>query len=100
MNSPSVQRHDLTTIPGVGPSIARDLQELGIRKVTDLKGKSPERLYERLCDARGTRMDPCVLYVFRCAVYYASVAKPRPELLKWWNWKDRPSYGSKKLRTR
>ena len=100
MNRSSVQRRALTTIPGVGPSIARDLEELGIRKITDLKGRSPERLYERLCDARSARMDPCVLYVFRCAVYYASVPKPKPELLKWWNWKDRPSYRAKTPRVR
>jgi hypothetical protein len=30
-----------------------------------------------------------VLYVFRCAVYYASHEVHDPELLKWWNWKDR-----------
>ncbi|MGA3073400.1 MAG: helix-hairpin-helix domain-containing protein, partial [Bryobacteraceae bacterium] len=30
----------------------------------------------------------CVLYVFRCAVYFASEAEHDPELLKWWNWKD------------
>lgn len=33
-------------------------------------------------------MDRCMLYVFRCAVYYASSEQHDPELLKWWNWKD------------
>jgi hypothetical protein len=33
-------------------------------------------------------VDRCVLYVFRCAVYFASEAEHDPELLKWWNWKD------------
>ncbi|NQU25233.1 MAG: pathogenicity locus, partial [Candidatus Nealsonbacteria bacterium] len=28
------------------------------------------------------------LYVFRCAVYFASNATHDAELLKWWNWKD------------
>ncbi|NIV18422.1 MAG: pathogenicity locus, partial [Woeseiaceae bacterium] len=28
------------------------------------------------------------LYVFRCAVYYASEEDHDPELLKWWNWTD------------
>jgi hypothetical protein len=36
----------------------------------------------------GAHVDRCALYVFRCAVYFASEAKPDPELLKWWNWKD------------
>ena len=91
MKMHSATQRELRTIPGVGPSIATDLEMLGIRRIKDLKGKSPERMYERLCDASGTRIDPCVLYVFRCAVYYASVRTPKPELLKWWNWKDRPS---------
>jgi len=82
---------ELTSIPGVGPSIAGDLVRLGIRTVKDLKRNDPERLYERLCDLEGQRVDPCVLYVFRCAVYYATANRPRPELLKWWNWKDRPT---------
>jgi hypothetical protein len=30
----------------------------------------------------------CVLYVFRCAVYYTSHEHHEPELLKWWSWKD------------
>ncbi len=80
---------ELQTIPGVGPSIARDLLALGIRSVADLRGKDPERLYEHECRRQGAPVDRCLLYVFRCAVYYASTARPRRELLFWWNWKDR-----------
>ncbi|WP_334292712.1 helix-hairpin-helix domain-containing protein [Parasporobacterium paucivorans] len=29
-----------------------------------------------------------MLYVFRCAVYYANEEAHDPEKLKWWNWKD------------
>jgi hypothetical protein len=86
-------RHDrpdpLQAIPGVGPSIAEDLRALGIRTVTQLKGKDPENLYQRLITLRGMHQDRCVLYVFRCAVYFASTPRPKPHLLKWWNWKDR-----------
>jgi hypothetical protein len=80
---------ELQIIPGVGKSIAADLYELGIRQVADLKGRDPERLYSRRCTQVGTRIDPCLLYVFRCAVYYASHTRHNPNLLKWWNWKDR-----------
>lgn len=66
--------------------IARDLRSLGIRRVTQLRGRNPERLYERINRLRGVRQDRCLLYVFRCAVYFASTARPRPRLLKWWNW--------------
>ncbi len=46
-------------------------------------------MYERLCEIQGRSLDRCVLYAFRCAVYYASHEAHDPELLKWWNWKDR-----------
>ena len=79
---------ELQTIPGVGPSIAQDLRDLGVRRVADLKGKDPEALYDRIALQRGVHQDRCLLYVFRCAVYFASTTRPRPEKLKWWNWKD------------
>jgi hypothetical protein len=80
---------ELQEIPGVGKSISGDLWELGIRHIDDLKGKDPEKLYARRCTQVGTRIDPCLLYVFRGAVYYASHTRHDPELLKWWNWKNR-----------
>ena len=79
---------ELTKIPGVGKSIAQDLWDLGIRSITDLKNKNPEVLYLKLCKLHGTKIDRCVLYVFRGAVYFASHKKHNPEKLKWWNWKD------------
>ena len=79
---------ELQTLPGIGLRMAEDLRLLGIRRVADLRTRDPERMYRRLERLSGTRQDPCVLYVFRCAVYYARTARPRPELLKWWNWKD------------
>lgn len=77
-------------IPGVGLSIAGDLQGIGISRVAQLKGKSPQALYDKLCQTTGVVHDRCVLYVFRCAVYYASNPRHDPEKLKWWNWKDAP----------
>ena len=50
-------------------------------------------MFEDLKEMRGGTMDRCVLYVFRCAVYFAETSRHDPELLKWWNWKDRPSAG-------
>jgi hypothetical protein len=80
---------ELQTLPGIGPSIARDLRDLGVRSVATLGRRDPERLYTALNRLRGQRQDPCVLYTFRCAVYAARTARPVPALLKWWNWKDR-----------
>jgi hypothetical protein len=78
----------LRKIPGVGKIIAQDLYDLGFRSVEDLKGQDPERMYHEHCLQKGMKVDRCMLYVFRCAVYYASNEKHDPKLLKWWNWKD------------
>jgi hypothetical protein len=82
------QTHELQAIPGVGPSVARDLRLLGIHRVADLAGRDPERLYRELEDRVGHHVDRCVLYVFRSSVYFAGEAGPEPELTLWWNWKD------------
>ena len=79
---------ELQNIPGVGPSLAKDLTDLGYCCVSRLRGSDPEQMYQKLCALRGRHIDRCVLYVFRCAVYYASNSVHDPELLKWWNWKD------------
>ena len=79
---------DLRTIPGVGPSIEQDLLRLGIKRVTELHGQDPQALYDRFCMIEGRNVDRCLLYVFRCAVYFASEKRHDPEKLKWWNWKD------------
>lgn len=79
----------LESIPGVGPSIARDLRDLGYRDVSDLHDADPEAMYAQLNTISGEHQDQCVLYVFRCAVYFASEEVHDPELLKWWAWKDR-----------
>ena len=75
-------------IPGVGASISRDLWSLGLRSVEDLRGQDPQELYDRLCVLQGTHIDRCMLYVLRCAVYFASRAEHDPALLRWWAWKD------------
>lgn len=81
---------ELIQIPGVGKSIANDLLNININTIADLRGKSPLKLYDLSNAHAGMVQDRCLLYVFRCAVYYAEtpVAKRDPEKLKWWNWKD------------
>ncbi|SET33482.1 Pathogenicity locus [Natronincola peptidivorans] len=86
-------KDQLIEIPGVGKKIEAYFQQVGISKVTDLKGRDPQELYERLCHMERFHFDPCLLYVFRCAVYYAENQEYDPELLKWWNWKDRKKRG-------
>ena len=79
--------NSLTVVPGVGKSIAKDLERIGIRSVDDLKDKDPEKLYQLSNKHVGKTQDRCLLYVFRCAVYFAEGGRD-PEKLKWWNWKD------------
>jgi hypothetical protein len=81
---------DLMKIPGVGESISNDLMNIGIYSINDLKGKNPEYLYEKSNKAEGAVQDRCILYVFRCAVYFSEtkVTDRVQEKLKWWNWKD------------
>lgn len=74
-------------IPGVGKSIADDFNDLGYTKVDDLIGLDPEQLYLDLCKYKGCHVDRCMLYVFRCSVYFAEGGSDH-EKLKWWNWKD------------
>ena len=74
-------------IPGIGKSIAQDLNHIGIYTVDDLKDQAPEDLYVRSNQYAGTQQDRCLLYVFRCAIYFAEGGRD-PEKLKWWNWKD------------
>jgi hypothetical protein len=80
---------DLQIIPGVGPSISKDLRDLGYSRVSELRRGDPEQMYQALCELRGAHIDRCVLYVFRCAVYFAGNDTHDPEMLKWWNWQER-----------
>ena len=79
---------DLTKVPGVGKNMAQHLRNIGIHTIADLKGKVPEELYHLNCLKKGYQDDRCVLYVFRCAVYYAEHEQHDPQKLKWWYWKD------------
>lgn len=80
---------ELMQIPGVGKSIAGDLQNIGIYKIAQLKNQSPEELYHLSNQYAGCVQDRCLLYVFRCAVYYATEKKHNAKKLQWWYWKDK-----------
>ncbi len=88
MQRKSNDPNSLRIIPGVGKSIAKDLENIDIESINDLKGKDPEKLYQLSNKHVGKIQDRCLLYVFRCGVYYAEGGRD-PEKLKWWNWKDK-----------
>lgn len=87
-NSKRTILREFRRIPGVGLSIAEDLWDLGFRSLEELRSQNPEQLYFHLCELKNAHVDRCMLYVFRCAVYFVSNNAHDPELLKWWNWKD------------
>ena len=80
---------DLKKIPGVGANMEQHLKNIGIYCISDLRGKDPEELYRLDCMKKGFQDDRCVLYVFRCAVYFAEHEQHEPGKLKWWYWKDK-----------
>jgi len=47
---------ELQDAPGVGPSIERDLLDLGLRSKADLRATEPDLLFEKLCTLRGERI--------------------------------------------
>ena len=80
----------LDSIPGIGKALSRKLNAIGISGVSDLRSTKSEQLFRKLEKALGTHVDRCVLYTFRCAVYFANHEKHDPAKLKWWKWKDNP----------
>ncbi len=77
------------SLPGVGPSISKDLWALGMRTIEDVAQGDPEVMFEETRRQAGGTMDRCVLYVYRCAVAVARDPDIDPQLRKWWSWKDR-----------
>jgi hypothetical protein len=72
----------LTSMPNVGPAIARKLERLGVREPDDLRGRDADELFERLCALDGRRHDPCLLDTFHAAVDVADGKPARP----WWEY--------------
>ena len=78
----------LQTLGSVGPSLADDLILLGIHEVADLKQRDPRQMWEELNRLTGKQHDPCVEYVFRCAVAQARDPDLPEEKRQWWWWKQ------------
>lgn len=70
----------LEDLPNVGPATAGDLRRIGITDATQLVGRDPYKMYERLCRVTRAKHDPCVIDVFVSCVRYMEGAPARP----WW----------------
>lgn len=85
LHKPPRARDEVTRLEqlrNVGPSLAANLREVGIRVPGDLPGRDPYALYDALCAATGERQDPCVLDVFISAVRFMEGAPARA----WWRY--------------
>ncbi|MBN2457098.1 MAG: hypothetical protein JXB29_11285 [Sedimentisphaerales bacterium] len=58
----SSRLQELEQIPGVGKTIAQDIQNIGINSIDDLKGTQAEQLYDRLCEFKASPVDRCMLF--------------------------------------
>lgn len=94
----SGEKDDLkvTDLPGIGPHIGRYMNDLGYYRVGDLKGANAEEMYLRHNITRGFEDDPCFLYVFRMAIYFAEHDVTDPEQLQWWCWRKEGEGGPRK----
>ena len=79
---------ELRRIPGVGKETEKDLLALGYTTIESLRDQDPEEIYRRDCRRQGVTIDRCQLYVYRCAVYFASTEHLDPEKLQWWKWRN------------
>jgi hypothetical protein len=78
-----IDRNDVFTLedlPNVGPATAGDLRAIGVKGPGQLCGKNPVAMYDKLCQIKGRRYDPCVLDVFISVVRFMDGEPARP----WW----------------
>ena len=75
----------LKRIPGMDIASVRDLLDIGVQDVDELRGRSPEALFEEILNLR-EQTAPERLHFLRMAVYYAETPDPEPHLLQAWKW--------------
>lgn len=81
---------ELTAIPGIGKTFARDFARVQIETIEDLAGHDPDELFQALVEENlkeSHKTSKNYLYVLRMAVYYANGGRDQ-EKLKWSYWKD------------
>ena len=76
----------LTDLVSVGPATLGDFQQLGVDSVEALATCDPDQLYDRLCELRGQRLDPCCADVFNAAIAQARDPELPEQMKQWWYW--------------
>ncbi len=72
-------------IPGMNTDSVRDLLDIGLLDVDELRGRSPEALYEEIKAIKPKTPSDRLAYLRMC-VYYAETENPDPQLLEAWKW--------------
>jgi predicted RecB family nuclease len=80
------EERQLSGLVSIGPAMLRDFEMLGIRTVAQLARRSPEKMYEKLCQVTGQAQDICCLDVFRAAVAQAKNPNLPIAQRQWWHW--------------
>jgi len=76
----------LPDLAGIGRAMLRDFDLLGIKSIQHLAQQEGLELYLELQRITGTRQDPCVLDVFRCAIAQAQNPDLPLEHRNWGYW--------------
>ena len=72
----------LDELPNIGKKIAISLESIGIDHPQKLIGKSPIKMYEKLCEEKGCHVDHCVIDTFMSAVDFMEGGDSKP----WWEY--------------
>ena len=89
------EERKLRDLVSVGPAMLEDFELLGIESVSELRRRSPQRMYRDLCRMKGQRIDPCCLDVFTAAVAQAKDPHLPVEQRQWWYWSKLRKHGEK-----
>lgn len=76
---------DFMQIINIGPKMAKQFREIGLKKPMDLKGEDPLRLYQKSIKKRGEFLDPCALDCYISAVDYMNGNSPKT----WWSYTEK-----------
>lgn len=83
------EERQLQDLISVGPAMLGGFERLGIRSVSQLAQQNPSTLYEKLCRAKGERIDICCLDLLNAAVAQARNPMLPAEKCQWWYWSRR-----------
>jgi hypothetical protein len=82
----AVEGQQLSDLVSIGPAMLRDFEILGIHTVAQLARRSPQKMYEKLCQITNQAQDICCLDVFQAAVAQARNPNLPIDQRQWWYW--------------